>query len=137
MFSTVQVREAIGVALSVLCSNMRLHALSPDNPNDLNKSPAEKGFLEERWAKLLTDRALEVAMNVHNASQSDNLDGVMDTSPQNGPSSSDSQDNVKWMETVLVLCNNSYSKDYLFNINLTDHFDFSATCRYSILSSHL
>ena len=96
-----QVREAIGVTLSVLCSNIRLHvSCSQDHSNERGKTDIDNQ-LEENWVQLLTERASEVVVNIQNSSLSDVLDTSTDINTKNGCQNGDSQDDVKWMETVL------------------------------------
>lgn len=91
-----QVRESIGVTLSVLCSNLRLHA----HFADFNLH--EDGNLRAgSWDKLLVERASEVVANIQHASQSDNMVIAEGSSSEKGFSSSDLPNAMKWMETVL------------------------------------
>lgn len=92
-----QVREAIGVTLSVLCSNIRLHTTFTSN-----HSHGGDGFkIEERsWDQFLVERASELVISIQNASHSDKMEIQKDRSPDNGLVNGESQDDVKWMETV-------------------------------------
>lgn len=98
-----QVREAIGVTLSVVCSNIRLY-----ESFDLDRSheSASKGFGNQfngrSWVLVLKERASEVVMNIQNTTQSDNLETPALINPENGHLNGDSQADVKWMETVLI-----------------------------------
>ncbi|EOY11857.1 Proteasome activating protein 200 isoform 1 [Theobroma cacao] len=99
--SSAQVREAIGVTLSVLCSNIRLHASSSqDHSNDRGKTNINNQLKEENWVQLLTERASELVVNIQNSSLSDVIDTSTDISTKNGYQNGDSQDDVKWMETL-------------------------------------
>lgn len=90
-----QVRESIGVALSVLCSNLRLHA------NFADSNLHEEGNLKAgSWDRFLVERASELVANIQHASQSDNMEMAEGTSSEKGFLSGDSLDDVKWMETV-------------------------------------
>lgn len=90
-----QVRESIGVTLSVLCSNICLNASFTGNHKD--------GKLEGRsWDQFLTKQASKLVINIQNTSQSDNLQMQTNTSTDNGVLNKHSQDDVKWMETVLI-----------------------------------
>ncbi|KAE9456561.1 hypothetical protein C3L33_11484, partial [Rhododendron williamsianum] len=95
--SSAQVREAIGVTLSVLCSNIRLHTTFTSN-----HSHGGDGFkIEERsWDQFLVERASELVISIQNASQSDKMEIQKDKSPDNGLVNGESQDDVKWMETL-------------------------------------
>ncbi|CAK9321738.1 unnamed protein product [Citrullus colocynthis] len=92
--SSSQVREAIGVTLSVVCSNIRLHA---SHPHDHSNEDVHGKLKEERWVKLLIEHATQAVKNIHNSSHSFNLDT---SKVQNGHSNVDSEDDVKWMETL-------------------------------------
>ncbi|CAL5335470.1 unnamed protein product [Camellia sinensis] len=95
--SSAQVREAIGVTLSVLCSNIRLHTSFSDHHAD----GGDDFKIEERsWDQFLAERASELVTNIRNASQSDKMEISTDTSPDNGIVNGDSKDDVKWMETL-------------------------------------
>ncbi|RDX74118.1 Proteasome activator subunit 4 [Mucuna pruriens] len=93
--SSAQVREALGVTLSVLCSNIRLYHSSQRNDN------VDGSMKDESWVQFLTERAAEAVVNIQIATQSDKVVNPADTSSQNGHVDADSQDDVKWMETLL------------------------------------
>ncbi|CAL5444778.1 unnamed protein product [Camellia sinensis] len=94
--TTERVREAIGVTLFVLCSNIRLHTSFSDHHSD----GGDDFKIEERsWDQFLTERASELVTNIWNVSQSDKMEISTDTSPDNGIVNGDSKDDVKWMET--------------------------------------
>ncbi|XP_057983590.1 proteasome activator subunit 4 [Malania oleifera] len=99
--SSAQVREAIGVTLSVLCSNIRLHTSFAHNHllevENSNVDGLSKG---ESWDQFLMEHASELVSNIQNTSQSDNLETQTDINPENGSSVGDSRDDVKWMETL-------------------------------------
>lgn len=57
---------------------------------------------EENWVQLLTERASELVVNIQNASLSDILEASADADTPNGYQNGDSQDDVKWMETVSI-----------------------------------
>lgn len=86
----------------MLCSNIRLHASSSqDHSNDRGKTNINNQLKEENWVQLLTERASELVVNIQNSSLSDVIDTSTDISTKNGYQNGDSQDDVKWMETVL------------------------------------
>ncbi|MED6148307.1 hypothetical protein PIB30_051930 [Stylosanthes scabra] len=97
--SSAQVREALGVSLSVLCSNIRLyHSTHHSNTSSTDDTPMK----DESWVQLLTERAAEAVVNIQNAGPSDKVtNNSIDARSQNGHIDSDSQDDVKWMETLL------------------------------------
>ncbi|KAE8725691.1 Proteasome activator subunit 4 [Hibiscus syriacus] len=98
--SSAQVREAIGVTLSVLCSNIRLHvSSSQDHSNERGKTATNNPLKQENWVQLLTERASEV-VNVQNSSLSVGLENSTDKNMRNAHQNGDSQDDVKWMETL-------------------------------------
>ncbi|XP_073225318.1 proteasome activator subunit 4-like [Cicer arietinum] len=100
--SSAQVREALGVTLSVLCSNIRLyHSSHHDNACDERNNNVDNLMKDESWVQFLTDRAAEAVVNIQIASQSDKAVNPIETSSQNGHLDGDSQDDMKWMETLL------------------------------------
>lgn len=108
-FCVGQVREAIGVTLSVLCSNIRLHvSCSQDHSNESGKTDMGNQLMEENWVQLLTERASVVVVNIQNSSLSDVLDTSTDINIKNGYQNGDSQDDTKWMETVLTFSSLCY-----------------------------
>lgn len=109
MFYVGQVREAIGVTLSVLCSNIRLYASSDlDHSHEGGNSNVNYQLKEGSWVQFLIERASELVMNIQNTSQSDNSEIPTDVRDQNGHLNGDSKDDVKWMETVLIFRNSFY-----------------------------
>ncbi|KAH9652576.1 proteasome activator subunit 4 [Citrus sinensis] len=99
--SSAHVREAIGVTLSVLCSNIRLHAsFSHEYSHEGVNSDIDNYLKEERWVQFLTERASESVTNIQNNNHSDNLEVSANCSTQNGHLKGDSQDDVKWMESL-------------------------------------
>ncbi|TKY47091.1 Proteasome activator subunit 4 [Spatholobus suberectus] len=100
--SSAQVREALGVTLSVLCSNIRLyHSSHHDNAWDERNDNVDSLMKDESWVQFLTERAAEAVVNIQIATQSDKIVNPVDTSSQNGHLDGDSQDDMKWMETLL------------------------------------
>ncbi|XP_047151805.1 proteasome activator subunit 4 [Vigna umbellata] len=96
--SSAQVREALGVTLSVLCSNIRLyHSSHQDGRSDNVDSLMQ----DENWVQFLTERAAEAVVNIQIATQSDKVVNPVDGGSQNGHVDGDSQDDMKWMETLL------------------------------------
>ncbi|CAN0922936.1 Proteasome activator subunit 4 [Linum grandiflorum] len=91
--SSAQVREAVGINLSILCSNVRLHSSNSvqeaDHDNDI---PLKM----ENWAVLLTERASEMVTSIQNTSPSD----LGTASSENVTLNGDIRDDVKWMETL-------------------------------------
>ena len=86
----------------MLCSNIRLHvSCSQDHSNEGGKTDIHNRLKEENWVQILTERASEVVVNIQNSSLSDVLDTSTDINTKNGYQNGDSQDDVKWMETVL------------------------------------
>ncbi|OVA12326.1 Protein of unknown function DUF3437 [Macleaya cordata] len=96
--SSAQVREAIGVTLSVLCSNIRLStSFNQNHFDEEGKSIVDYSLERGNWDQLLTQRASELAVNIQNAGQSDSLEAL---SRDNGFSDNESREDVKWMETM-------------------------------------
>ncbi|KAJ7963489.1 proteasome activator subunit 4-like [Quillaja saponaria] len=100
--SSAQVREAIGVTLSVLCSNIRLCCSSHyDDSYDRGVSTCGNQLKEGNWVQFLTKRAAEAVLSIQNDSQSDKVMNLVYLSTQNGHLNGDTQDDLKWMETLL------------------------------------
>ncbi|KAG4920653.1 hypothetical protein JHK84_049501 [Glycine max] len=100
--SSAQVREALGVTLSILCSNIRLyHSSRHDNAQDERNNDVDSLMKDESWVQFLTERAAEAVVNIQIATQSDKVVNPVDTNSQNGHLDGDSQDCIKWMETLL------------------------------------
>ncbi|KAL0362983.1 UNVERIFIED_CONTAM: Proteasome activator subunit [Sesamum calycinum] len=98
--SSAQVREAIGVALSVLCSNLRLCAsFGNDNLFEGEASSANIGAAR-CWDQYIVKQASEVVPKIQNASASETLEILTDNKIENGVSSDPSEDGIKWMETL-------------------------------------
>lgn len=100
-----QVREAVGVMLSVLCSNMRLFATS--GLDHLSEGTVGDAYMfeppqKENWAKILTERASELSINIQNANLSDRMQSA-DSAHENGFTNAEAEADVKRMETVLHL----------------------------------
>nr|KYP76237.1 Proteasome activator complex subunit 4 [Cajanus cajan] len=100
--SSAQVREALGVTLSVLCSNIRLyHSSHQDNAQGERNDNVDSLMKDESWVQFLTERAAEAVVNIQIATQSDKVVNPVDISSQNGHVDGDSEDDMKWMETLL------------------------------------
>lgn len=99
--SSAQIREAIGVILSVLCSNIRLRmSYQQKHPSEEGRTDVDSQLKEENWFKLISARASEAVTNIQQASISDSLDTSADVDMENAQSNGDSLDDVKWMETL-------------------------------------
>ncbi|KAB1215010.1 Proteasome activator subunit 4 [Morella rubra] len=99
--SSAQVREAIGVTLSVLCSNIQLYAsLDSDHSREGGNSDVNYHRKEGSWVQFLIERASELVVTIQNTSQSDNSEILTDARHQSRYLSGDSKDDVKWMETL-------------------------------------
>ncbi|KAJ7961002.1 proteasome activator subunit 4-like [Quillaja saponaria] len=94
--SSAQVREAIGVTLSVLCSNIRLCGSSHcDDSYERGIRNLGNQLKEGDWIQFLTERAAEAVMSIQNASQSDKVVNPVDLSPQYEHLNGDTQDDMK------------------------------------------
>ncbi|CAK7323879.1 unnamed protein product [Dovyalis caffra] len=98
--SSAQVREAIGVTLSVLCTNIRLQLSSAHDYSCEGGKDIDNQLKEEKWVLILTDRASDVVTNIQNTSPADNMETAGHIALQNGSLNGDAQDDVKWMETL-------------------------------------
>ncbi|KAK9152276.1 hypothetical protein Syun_010585 [Stephania yunnanensis] len=97
--SSAQVREAIGVALSVLCSNIRLRESFILSICDKGETKADDFTGWQNWGQDLTQRASELAVNIQNTLQSDHSEFQGNKTYISEHSNNESQD-VKWMETM-------------------------------------
>ncbi|KAJ7015442.1 hypothetical protein NC653_004671 [Populus alba x Populus x berolinensis] len=99
-YDYVLVREAIGVTLSVLCSNIRLQLSSAHDYSHEGGSEIDNQLKEEKWVFVLTNRASDVVKNIQNTSPADNLETDGHIALQNRSLNGDALDDVKWMETL-------------------------------------
>ncbi|KNA18101.1 hypothetical protein SOVF_073840 isoform A [Spinacia oleracea] len=98
--SSAQVREAVGVTLCVLCSNVQLHKLFASSYSDQRGSGGVGDeFFGGSWSQLLSDQATERAIKIQNTTHSDHMDAGEDVVPENGITN-DSEEDLKWMETL-------------------------------------
>ncbi|KMT12661.1 hypothetical protein BVRB_4g091190 [Beta vulgaris subsp. vulgaris] len=98
--SSAQVREAVGVTLCVLCSNVQLHSIYSSLDLNLRESSGvgDEIFGDSR-SRLLSDEATERAIRIQKTTHSDHIDAEADVIPENGITK-DSEEDVKWMETL-------------------------------------
>lgn len=96
-------REAIGVTLSVLCSNLRLCAsCGDDNLQEVGASTSDTSAAGS-WDQYLVKRASELVTKIQNVSATESLEIPTLKISENGMSSEHSKDDVRWMETVFFL----------------------------------
>lgn len=98
--ASAQVREAIGVTLSILCSNLRLFTtyISKD-PKRGEDSVIIKSLQTESWAKLLTERASESAINIQNSSQLESMETSSELY-ENGFTNNEAKTDIRTMEML-------------------------------------
>nr|XP_043630941.1 proteasome activator subunit 4 [Erigeron canadensis] len=96
---TAHVREAIAIALSVLCSNIRLHESVNKDSSPENGKNLVNGKHGDGWNQYLQERASELVVSIQNANPSDNSESLAETNTVSG-SDSNSTDDVQWMETL-------------------------------------
>ncbi|CAL5038172.1 unnamed protein product [Urochloa decumbens] len=99
--SSAQVREAIGVAMCVTCSNMRLSgSFGPGSPEELC---GDVHMIEqtgnEYWSKCLTDGANELAVSIQNSIQSKQLESTSGSTTESSVDRREEAD-AKRMETI-------------------------------------
>lgn len=76
-----------------------------------------ESLLKQRsWVKFLKERALEAVINIQRTNQSDSSE--IKSANQNGHLNGDSQDDAKWMETVLL--KNDNNKIRIFGVIFSD-----------------
>lgn len=112
-----QVREAVGVTLCVLCSNVQLHSIYSSLDLNLRESSGvgDEIFGDSR-SRLLSDEATERAIRIQKTTHSDHIDAEADVIPENGITK-DSEEDVKWMETVMH-----------FSLDKSNHIGFICCC---------
>ncbi|KAG8385951.1 hypothetical protein BUALT_Bualt03G0098600 [Buddleja alternifolia] len=98
--SSAQVREAIGVTLSVLCSNLRLCASFGNDPLHEGGTSSEGTEPAGCWDQYLVKRASESVTKIQNLSASETLKIPIDNISESEMSGDHSQDDIKWMETL-------------------------------------
>ncbi|KAJ8423540.1 hypothetical protein Cgig2_024257 [Carnegiea gigantea] len=97
---SAQVREAVGVLVCVLCSNIQLHRSFATCHSEQNVCSCEDEDLEDgSWNRLLLEQAAERSVRILNAIQSDNIEVQSNVARENGITN-DSEEDVKWMETL-------------------------------------
>ncbi|XP_062228827.1 proteasome activator subunit 4 [Phragmites australis] len=99
---SAQVREAIGVAMCVACSNMRLSGsfgpgCSPEEVCGDVSMIEQTG--NEYWTKRLTDGANELSVSIQNNIQSKQLESISDSATENSVDHKEEAD-AKRMETI-------------------------------------
>ncbi|KAG9159869.1 hypothetical protein Leryth_007864 [Lithospermum erythrorhizon] len=98
---SAQVRESIGVAMSVLCSNIRLHSSFTSSSDEKGVTNDEDNVLRRgTWDTYLAQHASELATNIQESYHSENVEMSVGKSSENGLSSEQPQDDIKWMETL-------------------------------------
>lgn len=99
-------RQVLGVTLTILCSNIRLyHSSHHDRAYDEGQSNSDNFLRDASWVQFLTERAAEAVVNIQNATQSDKGVNSVDINFENGHPDGDSEDDIKWMETVIMAAN--------------------------------
>ncbi|GJM99961.1 hypothetical protein PR202_ga17106 [Eleusine coracana subsp. coracana] len=96
------VREAIGVAMCVACSNLRLSgSFSPGgSPKEVSGDVSmTEQTGNEYWSNQLTDGANELSISIQNSTQSKKLESTSDSANDNGVDHIE-EANVKRMETI-------------------------------------
>ncbi|KAJ6818123.1 proteasome activator subunit 4 [Iris pallida] len=98
--SSAQVREVIGVTLSVLCSNMRLfatfdHTHSEEAGHCMGESPKS-----ENWAQILIEEASKSASNIQSANHSEIMETTTDATHENGSINTEIEADLRRMETT-------------------------------------
>ncbi|KAL2944992.1 Proteasome activator subunit 4 [Bienertia sinuspersici] len=97
--SSAQVREAVGVTLCVICSNVQLHGLSASSyPDQRRNNGVGDEIFGGSWSRLLSDQATERAIRIQKTSHSDHIDAEADVVLG---IKRDSEEDLKWMETVM------------------------------------
>lgn len=93
-FMYTQVREAIGVTISVLCSNIRLYASSSQDRGENDDAYGQN------WVELLSRRSSELVIQIQSSVHSDLVEDSSTNSHSNGSITGGLKDDIKWMETV-------------------------------------
>ncbi|XP_074292973.1 proteasome activator subunit 4-like isoform X2 [Silene latifolia] len=97
--SSAQVREAVGVTLCVLCSNVELHRSFQYSHTDEMVSSGTSDELEIHWSQLLSEQAAERITRIQKTAHLDSVEAQTEGALENGTTSD--SDDVKWLETLL------------------------------------
>lgn len=98
--ASAQVREAVGVILCVLCSNIQLHRSFATCSSDQAMSSSGGEDLEDSsWNRLLLEEATERAVRIQNTTHADHMESQANVAREKGITN-DSDEDVKWMETL-------------------------------------
>ncbi|XP_031478674.1 proteasome activator subunit 4-like isoform X3 [Nymphaea colorata] len=107
-YSSSQVREAIGVTLSVLCSNMALFiSCRTGKSHHMQHSKSNYSIGDNDWCHYLIKRASELALHIQSAGQPSIF------------ANDDTQEETRWMETLFHFVISSFKSGrspFLFNI---------------------
>ncbi|KAL4185907.1 hypothetical protein AMTRI_Chr10g8130 [Amborella trichopoda] len=99
--SSAQVREAIGVTLSIVCSNMQLFtSFEPNHPSEMIEDSMDFPYGMVKWKENFITQAAKVAINIQNANQSGVTEYTVASTSENGSQNEELLEDVKWMETV-------------------------------------
>ncbi|GAB2279785.1 hypothetical protein Dimus_014424 [Dionaea muscipula] len=97
---SAQVREAVGVALCVVCSNIQLYtSVAHCHPGELEKNYIDNYGEWGGWSQILSEQATARALKIQNSLQLEDLESRSDAVPENGLKN-DIQEDMKWMETL-------------------------------------
>lgn len=100
--SSAQVREAVGVALCVVSSNLSLHMNSAQNhPNVIGNNALKDAPEIMDWSALLSEQAASRAVKIQNTLHSSDVEMLGSAVDHENGSKDDYEEDVKWMETTL------------------------------------
>ncbi|WOL13929.1 proteasome activator subunit 4 isoform X2 [Canna indica] len=118
--SSAQVREAIGVTLAVLCSNLRLNAASVHPSSEKMDTGSVAGLTrKEDSVNLLTEGVSELAINILSTNHSDSMDITGDLNLENVSINKEVKADVRRMETMfhfLISSLRSARSSYMLDI---------------------
>ncbi|KAK9734977.1 hypothetical protein RND81_04G175200 [Saponaria officinalis] len=97
--SSAQVREAVGVTLCVLCSNVELHRSFDYSHTDEKGNSHMREEIESGWSQLLSEQAAERVTRIQRTTHFDHVETEAGVALENGTTSD--SDDVKWLETLL------------------------------------
>ncbi|KAL9224895.1 hypothetical protein vseg_000877 [Gypsophila vaccaria] len=97
--SSAQVREAVGVTLCVLCSNVELYRSFNFSHTDEKGDIYMRDEIEGGWSQLLSEQAAERVTRIQRTSPFDHVEAQAGVALENG--TSNDSDDVKWLETLL------------------------------------
>lgn len=100
-----QIREVIGAALSVLCSNIQCFASFANSHIDNGSSSMADSQVDGSWVWKLTHRSSEISENIQNSNRFTELHDSADVTNEYSFLNNELQRDINTMETVIFVLN--------------------------------